>query len=141
MYSPEYYISTTIGVHPIEYPLFTQAALTKSRWIKINRFAPLCAFRRDDDWGWILQNERFIFTSCWSWLLHCHIFFHFILCWKFEIICSIFFFLRFRRDYISFHIWHVKTQTNYIKLLAFDIKVKSEKSLSTVGWCGMLASR
>jgi len=36
--------------------------LIKSRWIKINEFPVLCAFR-DQNWGWILQNERVIFTS------------------------------------------------------------------------------
>eukprot|EP01084_Bolivina_argentea_P071495 129965_1 len=37
--------------------------LTQSRWIKINNFQPLCAFREEYGWGWILQNEDVIFTS------------------------------------------------------------------------------
>mmetsp|Transcript_9032 Transcript_9032/g.8124 ORF Transcript_9032/g.8124 Transcript_9032/m.8124 type:complete len:269 (+) Transcript_9032:1-807(+) len=37
-------------------------SLCKSRWIKVNEFPVLCAFR-DENWGWILQNERVIFTS------------------------------------------------------------------------------
>eukprot|EP01083_Nonionella_stella_P156750 507962_1 len=42
---------------------YEQKELTQSRWVRINNFPPLCAFR-NRDWGWILQNEHIIFTSC-----------------------------------------------------------------------------
>ena len=64
--SGNYDIQTNYGYD--EYSQFlnntnqTLFQICKSRWIKVNQFPPLCAFR-DNNWGWILENEHVIFTS------------------------------------------------------------------------------